>query len=73
LPDLLARVVVRTIVFVVAIPMTNVGKPAVSASATDCTAAVASEAFVSPMAGQFGAPSVASRMYFGFVLVSVRR
>ena len=47
-------------------PTTKVGKPAVCALATDMTAPGESSIAVLPLAGQFGWPSVASRMNFGF-------
>ena len=47
-------------------PTTNVGNPAVFAAVTAATAPGPSSSLIWPLAGQFGWPSVASTMNFGF-------
>src|SRR4029079_8541499 len=53
---------------VLPMPTTNVGMPAVSASATACCVPVVSSMFrlLAAVVAQLGCPSVASRMNFGF-------
>ena len=55
----------------VAMPTTNVGKPAVRAASMALTAPAESSAPAPPSPAQVGNPSVASRMNFGLMSVSV--
>ncbi len=64
---------VLALALLVAIPTTNVGKPAFSALLTAVTAAASPPLVSLVVPTQSGSPSVASSRYLGFVSVRVLR